>query len=73
MKLLTIVLCLCISGCATRYVADTSTWYADCYNKQRQEAMLARAESQLKSDDIQGRRRVRKLFWELQQQCQSKN
>jgi len=73
MKPLTIAICFCLSACATRYVADTSAWYADCYNKQRQEAMLARAESQLKSDDIHGRRRIRKLFWELQRECGSKN
>jgi hypothetical protein len=73
MKLIVVTLCLCLSACATRYVADTSTWYADCYNKQRQEAMLARAESHLRADDIQERRRVRKMFWELQRECQSKN
>jgi hypothetical protein len=69
MKLAIVIVCLCLSACATRHVPDNSTWFADCYNKQRQEAMLARAESQLSSSDIEGRRRIRKLFWSLQKEC----
>jgi hypothetical protein len=69
MKLTIVALGLCVSACATRHVPDTTSWYADCYNKQRQEALLARAEAQLAADDIHGRRRIRKLFWDLQREC----
>ncbi len=69
MKLVTVIVCLCLSSCATRHVPDTSTWFADCYNKQRQESMIAQAESQIPADDIQGRRRLRKIFWDLQKEC----
>lgn len=69
MKLVIVVLCLCISACATRRVPDNSTWFADCYNKQRQESMLAQAEAHLSSGDVEGRRRIRKLFWDLQKEC----
>ena len=69
MKLIVVTLCLCLSACATRHVPDSTTWYADCYNKHHQEALLARAEAQLPSDDINGRRRIRKLFWDLQKEC----
>lgn len=69
MKYLALALCLLASACATRHVPDTSTWFADCYNKQKQEALLAQAESQLSGDDVEGRRRVRKLFWDLQKEC----
>ena len=69
MKLAIATLCLCVSACATRHVPDTSSWFADCYNKQRQEALLARTEAQLSPDDVVGRRRIRKMFWELQKEC----
>jgi hypothetical protein len=69
MKLAIVAFCLCVSACATRHAPNTATWYADCYNKQKQEALLARAEAQLSSDDFEGRRRIRKLFWELQREC----
>jgi hypothetical protein len=70
MKLLTVVCCLLVSACATRHAPDTTSWYADCYNKQRQESLLVRAETQLAADDLVGRRRIRKLFWDLQKACQ---
>ena len=59
-----------LTACATRHVPDDPTWfYADCYNKQKQEAMLARAESQLPADDLEGRRRLRTMYWNLQKDC----
>ena len=69
MKLLIVVFCLLVSACATRHVPDTSTWFADCYNKQRQEAMIARAESQLSPNDETGRRNLRRAYWKLQKEC----
>lgn len=69
MKSIAVAFCLCLSACATRHAPDTTTWYADCYNKQQQEALLARAEAQLAADDLVGRRRIRKLFWDLQREC----
>lgn len=69
MKFTLAVLCLCLTACATRHAPDTTAWYADCYNKQRQEALLARSEAELSADDIEGRRRIRKLFWDLQKDC----
>ncbi len=69
MKLIIVVSCLLLSACATRHAPDTATWYADCYNKQRQESLLARAEAQLSTDDVEGRRRIRRLFWDLQKEC----
>jgi hypothetical protein len=59
-----------LGACATRHAPDTSSWYADCYNKQRQETLLAQTEANLPVNDLQGRRRVRKLFWDLQKACQ---
>ena len=69
MKTIIVAFCLCLSACATRHAPDTSTWFADCYNKQRQEALLAQAEARLSVDDFEGRRRIRKLFWDLQKEC----
>ena len=69
MKLAVVILCLCVSACATRHVPDTSNWFADCYNKQRQESMLAQAESQISAADFESRRRIRKMFWDLQKDC----
>ncbi len=69
MKLIIVVSCLLLSACATRHAPDTATWYVDCYNKQRQESLLARAEAQLSTDDVEGRRRIRRLFWDLQKEC----
>jgi hypothetical protein len=69
MKAIVVTICLCVSACATRHVPDTSAWFADCYNKQRQEALLARAEAQLSLDDNAGRRRIRQMFWDLQKEC----
>lgn len=70
MKSLIIAVCLVLSGCATRHTPNTANWYADCYNKQQQEALLARSESQISVDDIESRRRIRKMFWDLQRECQ---
>jgi hypothetical protein len=69
MKLLIVSCCLLLSACATRHVPDTSAWFADCYNKKRQESLLAHTEAQLSADDIEGRRRIRKMFWDLQKDC----
>lgn len=70
MKLLALGLCVFLSACATRHAADTGSWFADCYNKKRQETLLAQAEAQLSADDLEGRRRVRRMFWDLQKECQ---
>ena len=69
MKTAVIVVSLFLSACATRHTPDTTAWFADCYNKQRQETLLAQAEAQLSSDDLDGRRRVRQKFWDLQRDC----
>jgi hypothetical protein len=69
MKRLILVLCVLTSACATRHAADTTAWFTDCYNKQRQETLLAQAEAQLSMDDLDGRRRVRQKFWDLQREC----
>jgi hypothetical protein len=69
MKYLIMAFCLSVSACATRHAPDTSTWYADCYNKQHQESLLARSEAQLSDNDIEGRRRIRQIFWNLQKEC----
>jgi hypothetical protein len=69
MRSVIVAWCLLVSACATRHVPDTSAWFADCYNKQRQEALLARAEAQLSLDDNAGRRRIRQMFWNLQKEC----
>ena len=69
MKLVIVAFCLCLSACATRHAPDTSAWFADCYNKQKQELLLAQAEAQLSASDTEGRRRIRKLFWDLQKEC----
>jgi len=69
MKLLTVFCCLFLSACATRHAPDTSAWFVDCYNKKRQESLLAHAEAQLSADDVEGRRRIRKMFWDLQKEC----
>lgn len=70
MRSVIVIVCFCVTACATRHVPDTGSWYADCYNKQRQERLLAQTESSLPADDVQGRRRIRKLFWDLQKACQ---
>jgi len=70
MKLIIVFACLFVSACATRHVPDTSAWFADCYNKQRQETLLLQTEVALSADDVQGRRKIRKLFWDLQKACQ---
>jgi len=64
-----ILLSVFLGACATRHAPNTSSWFADCYNKQRQETLLAQTEANLDSHDVQGRRRVRTLFWELQKAC----
>ena len=69
MKLLIVCFCLCVSACATRHVPDTNAWFVDCYNKKQQETLLAQAEAQLSADDYAGRRRIRKMFWDLQREC----
>lgn len=69
MKYLIMTLCVVMSACATRHAPDTNAWFADCYNKKRQETLLAQAESQLAADDLEGRRRIRRMFWDLQKEC----
>lgn len=69
MKYVIITATVFLAACATRHAPDTSTWFADCYNKQRQESLLAQAEAALDPNDLQGRRRVRQLFWDLQKAC----
>jgi hypothetical protein len=69
MKRLILALCVLTSACATRHAADTGAWFADCYNKKRQETLLAQAEAQLAPDDLEGRRRLRRMFWDLQKEC----
>jgi hypothetical protein len=69
MKKLIIYSSIFLTACATRHAPDTSHWFVDCYNKQRHEALLAKAEAQLSADDINGRRNLRKKFWDLQKEC----
>lgn len=69
MKYIIVAVCVLLSACATRHAPDTSAWFADCYNKKRQETLLAQAEAQLSPDDLEGRRRVRRMFWDLQREC----
>ena len=69
MKYITVGFCVLLSACATRHAPVTTSWFADCYNKKRQETLLAQAEAQLSADDIEGRRRIRRLFWDLQKEC----
>ena len=69
MKPAVIVVSLFLSACATRHTPDTTAWFTDCYNKQKQETLLAQAEAQLFTDDLDGRRRVRQKFWDLQREC----
>lgn len=70
MKTAVIAVSLFLSACATRHASDTTAWFTDCYNKQRQETLLAQAEAQLSADDLDARRRVRQKFWDLQRECQ---
>jgi len=58
-----------LTSCATRHVPDTTTWFADCYNKQRQEAFIARAETRLSDDDYEARKSLRRMYWQLQKEC----
>ena len=69
MKLAILLCAIGVSACATRHAPDTTTWYADCYNKQRQETLLARAEENLRDDDYESRRNIRRLYWKLQKDC----
>ena len=69
MRYIFVAVCVMLSACATRHAPDTSAWFADCYNKKRQETLLAQAEAQLSADDLEGRRRVRRMFWDLQREC----
>ena len=69
MKYIIVGFCVFVSACATRHVPETSSWFADCYNKKRQETLLAQAEAQLNPDDLEGRRRLRRMFWDLQKEC----
>jgi hypothetical protein len=69
MKLAILLCAIGVSACATRHVPDTTTWYADCYNKQRQETLLSRAEENLRDDDYESRRNIRRLYWKLQKDC----
>ena len=69
MKSFIVAVAVLLSACATRHAPDTTAWFADCYNKQRQEQLLAQAESQLSNDDINERRKIRQKFWDLQKEC----
>jgi hypothetical protein len=69
MKLAILSCVIVVSACATRHSPDTTAWFADCYNKQRQEAFLARAEENLRDDDYESRRNIRRLYWKLQKDC----
>lgn len=69
MKLAILLCVMVVSACATRHAPDTTAWYADCYNKQHQEALLARAEENLRDDDYESRRNIRRLYWKLQKDC----
>jgi len=69
MKHLIVAISMLSTACATRHTPDTSSWFADCYNKRRQETLLAQTEANLPADDLTGRRQVRKLFWDLQKAC----
>lgn len=69
MKYLIVGLCVFVSACATRHAPETSSWFADCYNKKQQETLLAQAEAQLSPNDLEGRRRIRRMFWDLQKEC----
>jgi hypothetical protein len=69
MKYTILAICVFTAACATRHSPDTTSWFADCYNKKRQETLLAQAEAQLAADDIEGRKRIRKMFWDLQKEC----
>ena len=69
MKSLTVAFCLLLTACATRHTPDTASWFTDCYNKQRQETLLAQAEAHLSIDDKDGRRKIRQKFWDLQKEC----
>lgn len=69
MKLLFFFVVLSCSACATRHMPQTDTWFVDCYNKSRIEEMLARSESHLADNDYEERRKIRKMFWELQKKC----
>jgi len=70
MKYLVVGLGILLSACATRHTPDVSNWHADCYNKPRQEKLLAEIEANLDPSDLNNRRRVRQLFWNLQKTCQ---
>lgn len=69
MKHLILGLFVLLTACATRHAPDTGLWFADCYNKKRQETLLAQAEAQLSANDLEGRRRIRRMFWDLQKEC----
>jgi|LakMenEpi03Aug12_release.lakeMendotaPanAssembly.Ray.scaffolds.fasta_scaffold235047_4 hypothetical protein len=69
MKSFIVAVSVLLSACATRHAPDTTAWFADCYNKQRQEQLLAQAESQLSNDDLNERRKIRQKFWDLQKEC----
>jgi hypothetical protein len=69
MKYTVIFVSIVLGACATRHAPDTSNWFADCYNKQQQETFLARAEENLRDDDYESRRNIRRLYWKLQKDC----
>jgi hypothetical protein len=70
MKRLILGLCVLTSACATRHAADTSTWFADCYQKKALEENLAAELVVLNQNNFQGRRSNRLKYWNLQQKCQ---
>jgi hypothetical protein len=70
MKTIYVTLFVFLSGCATRHVPEPTTWFADCYNKTRIESMLAQSESQLSANEFEKRRKIRKVYWDLQKECQ---
>lgn len=69
MKFLVILLSLFLTSCATRHVSNNTVWYADCYIKQEQEALIAQSESLLSSNDFEKRRILRRAYWNLQKEC----
>ena len=69
MKSFIVAVSVLLSACATRHAPDTTAWFADCYNKQRQEQLLAQVEAQLSNDNLNERRKIRQKFWDLQKEC----
>jgi hypothetical protein len=69
MKQLVIVCFLFLTACSTRHVSNNTFWYADCYIKKEQEAMIAQSEALLSPNDFEKRRTLRRAYWNLQKEC----